>query len=604
MALKDFFRKFARKKTPATAQFKENSADVTCDFVIVGSGFGGSVTAMRLAQKGYSVAVLEAGKRWKAEDFPKSNWDLRKYAWIPLLKCFGIQRISLLKEVMVLHGAGVGGGSLVYANTLMQPDSKVFDSWPKSVDWKAELEPKYVEAKKMLGVTTNPMMLEAEKALKVVSIKMKAEATFHPTEVGVFFGEAGKKVSDPYFSGAGPERSGCTGCGGCLVGCRHNAKNTLDKNYLYFAEKWGTAIHPETTAVQIIPEEKGGYEVKTRSTTSWFKKKGRTFHAKNVVVSAGVLGTVDLLFKNKSVYGTLPKISDQLGNDVRTNGESLLGATGFDKNRDLSKGIAIGAAFHPDENTKIEAVKYPSGSNAMRTLSVPLTPNGTRLTRPLKMMFAVVKRFPKLVRVWFARDWAKQSVILLVMQKADQKMKLVMKKTGLLRRAKLAGAPSEKPVPSYLPVAQQAAGALAEELKGEPQNVISEVLLGRPATAHILGGCMIGDDASKGVIDTQHQVFNYPGLYVCDGSVTPSNLGVNPSLTISALAERFAAQFPVANDDLYKQRQITYSSDKKSPCGGKGACGSGCGGCSVKKDPAPTPPVPPAPPVPPVPPAP
>lgn len=578
MSLKSFFRKIAGKKSSAAAQFKENSEDVTCDVAIIGSGFGGSVSAMRLAQKGYSVAVLEAGKRWNAEDFPKTNWDLPKYLWAPSSKFYGIQRITLLDDLMVLHGAGVGGGSLVYANTLLQPDAQVFDSWPKNVDWKSELDPHYETAKKMLGVTTNPMMEEAEKALRNVSIKMNAEATFHPTQVGVFFGAPGQKAADPYFSGDGPERSGCTGCGGCLVGCRHNAKNTLDKNYLYFAEKWGAAIHPETTAVQIIPEDGGGYAVKTRSTTSWSGKKGKTFHAKKVIVSAGVIGTVELLLQNREVHKTLPKISGQLGKDVRTNGESLLGATGFDKNRDMSKGIAIGAGFNPDGNTKIEAVKYPAGSNAMRMLAVPLTPDGSRLTRPLKMILAAIRRFPKLVRVWFSGDWAKQSVILLTMQKKDQTMSLILKQKGLLRRRKMSSAPGSEKVPSYLPIAQEAAKHLAEELKGEPQNVASEVLLGRPATAHILGGCKIGENKDNGVINTRHEVFDYPGLYVCDGSVTPSNLGVNPSLTITALAERFSAQFPVKDEELYKKRQIRFSSDKKPPCN-SGACGK-TGACN------------------------
>lgn len=557
------FKRSAQKKLSVVSAFKENGNDITCDFVIIGSGFGGSVAAMRLAQKGYTVAVLEAGKRWNAEDFPKTNWDLPKYLWNPSLNWYGIQHISVLNDVAVLHGAGVGGGSLVYANTLMKPNDTVFDAWPKGVDWKTELDPHYTEARKMLGVTTNPMLLEAEKTLQQVSKRMNAGDTFHPTEVGVYFGEPGKTVPDPYFSGAGPDRAGSTGSGDCMIGCKDNSKNTLDKNYLYFAEKWGAKVYAETTATEIIPETAGGYTVRTRETTSSRKKKGPMLHAKNVIVAAGVLGTLDLLLKNKHVHKNLPALSDQTGDNVLTNGESLVGATGFDKKRDLSRGIAIGAAFNPDENTTIQAVKYPSGSNAMRLLAVPMTPDGSRLTRPLKMVMKGFQHLPKQTRLWLTRDWTKQSMILLVMQRVDQNMKIVLEKNPLTRRVKLAGVKTDKPVPSYMPVAQKAGKALAEELRGPAQNIAPEVLMGKPATAHILGGCMIGDDASKGVIDAQHQVFNYPGLYVCDGSVTPSNLGINPSLTIASLAERFASKFPVADPVLYKQRQITYSSDKK-----------------------------------------
>jgi cholesterol oxidase len=530
------------------------------DFVVVGSGFGGSVSAMRLAQKGYRVAVLEAGKRYRAEDFAKSNWDVRRYFWAPRLRCFGIQNITLLKGVMVLHGAGVGGGSLVYANTLMVPHPGVFEDpgWKRGVDFGRELAPHYDTARRMLGVTTNPALMEGEEALRRVSERLGGADTFHATEVGVYFGRSNVTVPDPYFSGAGPERTGCTLCGGCMVGCRFGSKNTLDQNYLYFAEKFGAEVIPETRVTRIRPVE-GGYELETRSTTAWFRRRGTTFRTRRVVVAAGVLGTVELLLRNRDQYATLPQLSGRLGELVRTNGESLLGATSFERHRDLSRGIAIGAAFHPTSLTKIENVRYPSGSGAMRLLGVPLTPDGNALTRPLKMLWRILLRLPSILRLWTIADWARSTVILLVMQQVDQHLRL---RLGGTLRKRLEGAATDRRVPSYLPIAQRAAELLAEELEGEPQNIVSEVMLRTPATAHILGGCCIGDSKETGVIDAGHEAFGHPGLYVCDGSVIPGNLAVNPSLTIAAIAERFAAQFgpaPGATREALAAREIRFT---------------------------------------------
>lgn len=531
------------------------------DFVIVGSGFGGSVSAMRLAQKGYRVAVIEAGKRWHGPDFPKTNWNAFKYFWAPKLGCFGIQNITLLKGVMVLHGSGVGGGSLVYANTLMRPQASVFSdpAWSRAVKWEDELSPHYETARRMLGVTENRALMEGERTLQRVAERMNSGNTFHATEVGVYFGKPDVTVPDPYFSGAGPERTGCNFCGGCMVGCRFGAKNTLDKNYLYFAEKWGSEIFPELKVTRVVPTA-AGYEIETARSTSLFGAAGPRFRAKRVVLAAGVLGTVELLLKNRDQLGTLPQLSRRLGDFVRTNGESLLGATSFEAHRELSRGIAIGAAFHPNSLTKVESVRYPSGSGAMRLLAVPLTPDGNALTRPLKMIWRMLARLPRMLRLWAVRDWAKSTVILLVMQSVDQHMRLRLGRSLFGR--KMQGAPTEHAVPSYLAVAQEAAQILAEELKGEAQNVISEVLLRTPATAHILGGCCIGHDAESGVIDERHEVFGYPGLYVCDGSVVPGNLAVNPSLTISALAERFTSFFerePGLTEAVFREREIHFS---------------------------------------------
>ncbi|HEX6273776.1 MAG TPA: GMC family oxidoreductase, partial [Polyangiaceae bacterium] len=355
-------------------------------------------------------------------------------------------------------------------------------------------------------------------------------------------------VADPYFAGAGPERAGCVLCGGCMVGCRYRAKNTLDYNYLWFAERFGARIFPETRATRLVPLPDDGYFIETKSTTSLFPRSGPRFRAKRVVLAAGVLGTVELLFENRDVHRTLPNVSGRLGDFVRTNGESLLGATSFERHRELSRGIAIGAAFHPNSLTKIESVRYPSGSGAMRLLGVPLTPDGNAVTRPLKMLWRLLTRLPAMLRLLTVADWAKSTLILLVMQTVDQHLRLRLGRSLLRPWRALRGATTDKPIPSYLPVAQEAAELLAEEIHGEPQNIISEVLLRTPATAHILGGCCIGTSPEDGVIDAHHEVFGHPGLYVCDGSVIPGNLAVNPSLTITAMAERFASLFPPAPD--------------------------------------------------------
>lgn len=525
------------------------------DFVIIGSGFGGSVSAMRLAQKGYSVAVIEKGKRYKPSDFAKTNGEVKKFLWAPVLKCFGIQQITLIKGLMLLHGAGVGGGSLVYANTLMKPHDPVFKSsvWPSHIDWLSELNPFFETAKKMLGVTTNKIISEAETIMQQLAKEMKVPETYHLTEVGVYFG--GKNQLDPYFGGEGPIRKACTGCGACMVGCRDGGKNTLDKNYLFFAEKWGTVIFPEFHVKEIKPTQKG-YEVTAYNVNQIFNKTKNTFKAKKVILASGVLGSIELLFKNKEVYKTLPHVSETLGLNVKTNGESLCGVTSLLTDKDLSKGIAIGSAIHPDEHTKIEPVRYNSGSSVMRFLAVPMTNNGNLITRPLKFIFQAHKVF----RIALVKDWAKQSIILLVMQTIDFQMKLKLGRSVFsFGRKALVGTAQKGQWPSYLEVAQQATKIVAKLIKGEAQNAGSEVLLGTPSTAHILGGCNIGQNTNEAVIDSNHEVFGYKGLFVCDGSVIPANLGVNPSLTITALAERFADQFKPKDESLYAQRQIKLS---------------------------------------------
>jgi cholesterol oxidase len=516
------------------------------DVVIIGSGFGGSVSAMRLSEKGYKVAILEMGKRYRNSDFPKSNWNIRKYLWAPVIRCFGIQKITLLKRLMLLHGVGVGGGSLVYANTLMRPEKKIFESdlWPSAHNWFDELGPHYDTAEKMLGVVENKMFKDNDLAIKTLGEELGCADTFKPTNVAVYFGEPDKQVKDPYFDGKGPDRKGCTGCGSCMIGCPNGAKNTLDKNYLYFAEKRGAQIFAETKANKISKAE-DGYEIETLRSTSLFKASAGTFKAKKVIFAAGVLGTTELLLRNREIHMSLPHLSKNLGKHIRTNGESLLGVTSFDKSKDYSKGIAIGAIIHPNEHTSIEGVRYPARSDFLRLMVVPLTGAGNLVTRPLKMLVAFVLRFFRILRLLTLWDWARSTVILLVMQSLDNKMNLRLGRSVFSGfRKSLKGEAEGEPVPTYLPIAQKAAQVLAKKLNAEPTNVASEVLLGTTSTAHILGGAAIGSSSETGVVDSNHEVFGYPGLYVCDGSVIPANLAVNPSLTITAMAERFSQQFP------------------------------------------------------------
>jgi cholesterol oxidase len=509
----------------------------TFDHLIIGSGFGGSVSAMRLAEKGYSVAVLEQGRRYGAKDFPKSNWQIRKYLWAPFLKCFGIQNITLFKNALILSGTGVGGGSLVYANTLMVPQESFFKDpiWSSSQDWKSALLPHYETAQKMLGVTKNPLFSEADEILQSVAQDLNCAETFHTVDVGVYFGT---DVKDPYFGGHGPVRSPCIFCGGCMVGCQYNAKNTLDKNYLYFAEKFGARIFPECQAVKITPLS-DSYEVETKNPMSWFGNPKRKFTAKNVILSAGAIGTVKLLLENQHIHKTLPHISAQLGKTVRTNGESLVGATSLKKNVDYTKGLAISSAIHPDALTKIEVVRYPVGSDFMRLLALPLTGPGNAVMRPLKFLGQCLWHFLDILKLFTVRDWAKNTIILLVMQTVDNQIALGIKRPWYkLFKKSFGSVDTGLPrIPAYIEVAHRAVKKVATKINGISQNAFSEPLLNTPATAHVLGGARIGQDVQSGVVDSHCQVFNYPGLYVIDGSMIPANLGVNPSLTITALAE-------------------------------------------------------------------
>lgn len=528
------------------------------DFIVIGSGFGGSVSALRLAEKGYKVCVIERGKRFRAQDYAKTNWNLRRYLWMPTLKLFGIQNMTLFKNVLILSGAGVGGGSLVYANTLLEPGDPFYEApqWRRLADWKVELAPHYTTARRMLGVAANPVLMPIDEKLREVAKDLGREHTFTTVNVGVFFakpGEEGKTVPDPYFGGAGPARAGCLFCGACMVGCRHNAKNTLDKNYLYLAEKLGVEILPETNVTDVRPlngtDGADGYTLAVDRSTAWFLKNRRQLTAKSVVFAGGVLGSVNLLFRCRDITRSLKKISKQLGEVVRTNSEALIGVTTRDLKQDFSRGIAISSGFYPDAVTHVEPVRYPQGSSFMRVLAAPMADDGNRITRPLKMLAATLFHPIDTLRLLFNTRWAQSTIILLVMQTLDNSMRFKLGRNlfTLFRKRLTTEVDRSQRVPSYIAMGHTVARMLAKKVDGIPQSAVNEVMLQIPTTAHILGGCGIGENEQTGVVDKQHRVFGYKNLYVCDGSVIPANLGVNPSLTITAMTERAMTFIPRKN---------------------------------------------------------
>ncbi len=526
------------------------------DFVVIGSGFGGSVSAMRLSEKGYRVLVLERGKRYRPQDFPKTNWNIFKFLWLPAARCFGIMGLNFLDDILILNGSGVGGGSLVYASTHIEPSDHFYQDveWSALADWKAELAPHFATANRMLGVTRNPHFGLADEILYDIAVEMGREATFAPTPVAIFFGEPEQTVPDPYFGGEGPDRTGCNFCGGCMVGCRHDAKNTLDKNYLYFAEKYGAEIRPECQVVDIRPLPLGQadgarYEVVYERTTDWLRKRRFAVRAQNVVVAAGVLGTVDLLLRCRDETRSLPLLSEHVGKLVRSNSEALMGVTAREENGDFSEGIAITSHFWVDEVTSVEPVRYPRGSSLMRHLAVPLVDlEGGAWTRLWRFVRYGLQRPYDLLKVRFLPDWARDSTIVLVMQTLENRMHLKRGRSiwTLGRHGLVSERDATLPIPAVVEAGRAVVERFAARINGIPQSTINEVLLNTPSTAHILGGCGIGASDEHGVVNVNHEVFNYPGLYVADGSVIPANLGVNPSLTITAMAERAMSKIPAA----------------------------------------------------------
>jgi cholesterol oxidase len=529
-------------------------ADFDYDVLVVGSGFGGSVTALRLTEKGYRVGVLEAGRRFADDEFPATSWDVKRFLWAPKLGCKGIQRIHVLRDVIVLAGAGVGGGSLVYANTLYEPKSDAYyrdPQWAHITDWRAELAPFYDQAKRMLGVVPNPTMTPSDEVMKAVAEEMGVGDTFGMAPVGVFFGRDGSKepgveVDDPYFGGAGPRRAGCLEVGECMTGCRHNAKNTLVKNYLYLAERGGAVVHPETTVERVRPLPDGGYAVDTAPTGAWRGRGGRTLTAEQVVVAAGAWGTQQLLHRMKA-QGVLPGISDRLGVLTRTNSEALGGAVTRLRNRDtdFTRGVAITSSLHPDEHTHIEPVRYGRGSNAMGLLGTLLTDGGGRIPRWLKWLGTVVRHPLRLLSLYLGLGrWSERGIIALVMQTHDNSITVKPKRSRFLRRFKLTSAQGHGvPNPTWIPASNEALRLMARKIDGYPMNSVGEIF-DIPMTAHFIGGCAIGDSPDRGVIDPYHRVYWYEGLHIVDGSAISANLGVNPSLTITAQAERAMALWP------------------------------------------------------------
>ena len=505
------------------------------DIVVVGSGFGGSVSALRLAEKGYRVGVLEAGRRFAPATLPRTSWDLRAFLWAPALGLRGMQRITLLKDIVVLSAAGVGGGSLVYANTLYQPPVAFFADprWAGITDWARELEPYYAQATRMLGVAVQPSMTPSDEVIRAVAQDMGVGGTFRRTPVGVFFGAPGRTVPDPYFGGAGPDRTGCTECGDCMIGCRVGAKNRLDLNYLYLAERAGAVVHPDTTVSALRPVA-DGWELTT--------SRG-PFTARQVVLSAGSLGTQRLLHAMKDT-GVLPRLSDRLGALTRTNSEALLGAQAAAvPEQPFSRGVAITSSFHPDAETHIEPVRYGPGSNAMGLLTTLLVDGGGRVPRPIRFLGQALRHPGRLLRSLSKRRWSERTIIALVMQTVDNS--LTVRRT---RRGRLTTGPGHGPVnPTWIPVGHEAVRRMAAKIGGFAGGSVGDVF-DIPMTAHILGGVTIGDSPATGVVDPYQRVYGYPGLHVVDGSVIPANLGVNPSLTITALAERALALWPNRGD--------------------------------------------------------
>ncbi len=520
------------------------------DWIIVGSGFGGSVSALRLTEKGYRVAVLEAGRRYRDEDYAKSTWELRRWLWAPSLGLRGIFRLTPFKDIFIASGTAVGGGSAVYANTLYRAKPAFFENpqWKGLADWPAELAPHYDTAERMLGVQQVPFGSDGQELIKALGEHFGVADTFTRTPVGVFFGKAGEEVPDPYFGGEGPPRTGCTRCGACMVGCRDGAKNTLLKNYLWFAERKGASVLAEHGVVDVRPlgaaDGSDGYEVTTERPGAWVRKNQRTFTARGVVFSAGALGTGELL-ANLKHGGSLPLISDRLGALVRSNSESILAVTLPDDTKKPWADVAISASIHPDYDTHIELCTYGKHGDAVALLEAPLTGNGTRLTRPLMLLWQFVRHPLRSFGTLWPVGWSRRSLIILVMQSSDNAMRFRAKR-GWFGRGVTIGTEqdAEKPNPTFIPKANEAAEFLARYTGGVAQSSLLEAAANIPTTAHILGGAVIGADASTGVIDCDHRVFGYQNMLICDGSAMPANPGVNPSLTITALAERAMAQVP------------------------------------------------------------
>ena len=517
------------------------------DYVIIGSGFGGSVSALRLAEKGYKRMGVEKRKRFKAHDFPGTNWNLRKWMWLPSLGMQGLFKLTFYRHVAVLSGVGVGGGSLVYANTLPVPKSEFFNSghWNGLDNWEEKLQPYYATAKHMLGAERHPYMSKSDKVMQQLAANIGRPEAFDKTDVAVYFGKPGVTVKDPYFDGKGPDRTGCNLCGGCMLGCRFDAKNTLDKNYLHLAQQLGVEIISEKEVYDVVPlsaDGSAGYEIHFKDSLSYFPKKGNVT-TKGVIFSGGVLGTVNLLLKLKQ--GSLPYLSDAVGGGIRTNSESLIGVTTFDKDTTFSEGIAIGSIINIDESRHIEPVKYSEGSGFWRIFMAPMVQGSNIVSRFFKMVKDFVVHPIDNLRAFFVDDWSKRTNILLYMESIDSTLRFSRNMFGGMKSSMESG-----PAPTaFNPKAQELAHEVARIINGKAMVMSSETLLGIPTTAHILGGACMGTSAQDGVIDKDNKVFNYANMMVCDGSMISANPGVNPSLSITAISEYAMSKIPLKKDN-------------------------------------------------------
>jgi cholesterol oxidase len=521
-----------------------------CDYLVVGSGFGGAVSALRLAEKGYRVIVLEQGRRIGPERIAAGRRSLREFVWQPELGLHGFFWQRFFRHVGIIGGCGVGGGSLVFGGVLLEPEEGLYrdPGWARlGVDWRSELSPHYETAKRMLGRTINPSMTEMDDHLKATAEAMGAGDTFGPEPLAIFFGGQGETVDDPFFGGQGPARTGCRFCGGCFAGCPYGSKNSLDYNYLHLAERRGVEIRPEQRVVRIEPLSEGGYEIHARH--PWRRHRYGSLRARQVILAAGVLGTLELLFKARDRDRTLPNVSARLGQMVRTNSEAITAVLSRDREADLTRGPAISSHFYPDRSTRIFQNRLADNENFLRFHYGPLIDGARPGARARSTLTSMLAHPARTLKVWGPRNFTKRVSVLVAMQQLDNELtfRYARLPTAPWREGLRSSAVRGKQAPTYLPVANHATRAFATASGGEPLNMLIESVANKSSTAHILGGAVIGASAEQAVIDTCHQVFGHPGLYVVDASAIPVNLGVNPSLTITALAERFASLIPLAD---------------------------------------------------------